>query len=923
MDIIFDFITSQVSSIVGVFEGALSSTIQLFVKAIFKCVCYFLSGFCYIIAVFLLQILDFVQLLFRSLSGLNNDTLLFSIGKSPANSDALIALLRSDVVVTAFCSCCIVGIFILILSTIFQIIKVEYTSEGSQNAKGPFIAKMLKGIANIILVPVLSIFGVFLGNQVLKVVDTATGGGGKSSLGSTLFVASASNAMWDKNGCPEKLKVYLGTVLTVGNVLVPGAGLPMAAVSLGIADTFEAEFLIPAPLGDGDDTYRGGIEGKFKDGELSYTNVFEVLEYYNIFNINYVAMILAASIVMKTMFTVCFGLIDRLFSATTLFIISPMVIGFSPIHDSTSVWRSAFIAKIMAAYGVVVGVNILYMLIDVFMNMSISLDPTLASRLLFSSSEVVACIRMLFVVSACTILEKIIADVGSYLGGGSALTEGMAMYGEIKKGVKTTTTVIKIGAQIAMTVASIAASVGSFGAATPAAGAAVANTARGVATAGKGIAAVTKGAADAAKAARVAKGVADGAKKGSSALKKGKEIYDKIKKVTDNVAKVKEKADGIIGLFTGGGADGEGVDEQGLMDEHDEAFGDIDDMDEFNNYKNDRDELLTKMDQSQGKIDDYDKIINDPTKHTKEKIEDAQHKKDEELAKMDNDAEDFASKYSDEQIDKYERGISAQNGVDVLDGLKQEAKEQEETRRKEEEEKQESKKKLRRDKAMTTYNALKEWGKSGLESLIPGPIKDITSGIEKSAENGAKSSPEGQQAWENVKEHRQNKKAKAFESDPINSRLIDLNVRFQTQQIAKLMIEKVQFEQDNINKQMSRYVESHANLKKSLDEATKKNDVGAIERYSENIISLENAMEELTGQKIKDHAVVNVSVDFNIDNFKKEIQQAIEKNSSREEVNAIIARQLKKWNETCSEELNEQLRKIVEDMKGLFNDKKK
>ena len=36
---------------------------------------------------------------------------------------------------------------------------------------------MFRGLCNLLLVPALTIFGIFIGNQVLNLIDTATGGG--------------------------------------------------------------------------------------------------------------------------------------------------------------------------------------------------------------------------------------------------------------------------------------------------------------------------------------------------------------------------------------------------------------------------------------------------------------------------------------------------------------------------------------------------------------------------------------------------------------------------------------------------------------------------------------------------------------------------------------------------------------------------
>jgi len=914
---IIDFVGDLMYTMLSWFTDTLvTPLIKTIIGSFFKAICYACAAFFYLISVFLLQILDFVQLLFRSLAGLKNNQLEFSVNGSPSNSDALMTFLQSDVVVTAFWSCCIVGIFILILTTIFQMIKVEYTAMGAQNSKGPMVSKLLKGLANIILVPALSIIGIFLGNQVLQMVDTATGGGDNVSLGTMIFVAGASSSMWDEHGCPTLLETYVYSQLAASSA-VYGLNLPVSFAVLGVAESFGAPFLITEPLGDRNHDYRDSVENSFRNNDRQYSNIFDVFDCYNFFTINYVVIILVACLILKSMFTVCFGLMDRLFTATVLFIISPLVIGFSPIKDSTAVWRSAFIAKIMSAYGVIIGINILIILIKIFVNLQVNIDPDLARKLIFSTSEITAFVQMFFVVACFSTLEKIIADIGGYLGGGSALTDGLPMYGEIKKGVKATMTVIKIAVDIAITVASIALAVGSYGAATPAAGAAVANTAKGVATAGKGVATVAKGVADAGKAARVAKQAADATKKGADAVKKGKEIYNKgkevykkVKKVTDNVSKIKDKADEIKGLFVGDKSGGEDIDESDEIAEYDEAFDQIDDKDKYNKYKSDRNGFLARRNQSQDKINRFDSIINDNKNYTVSEIEAAKQKRSEEMEKQEKEAEEFANKYSDEDIDKYERGIAAEENLDAMRSAKSDAQNRDE-----------EKKKLRRDKLMTTYNSLREWGKSGIEDIIPAPLKEISKDWNSARETGNSYSDESRQALQNVKDNKTKRQAESFDNDFINSRLIAINKNYQTQKITNLMIEKVEFATTDLNKQMGKMVSSFNEIadKLNAEKLKDKKDQNAtkIQDWEQTLDYYKEQMRGLNSKVVIDGTIVsNYEIKLDIGDFKNTIQEAIKKNANAEEINSIISEQLKKWGQEGNVELIKELRKVLNDAKA-------
>ena len=170
------------------------------VEALIFIIKFVFGGLFYGVSVFLLSLIDFLEALFRSLAGLapirNDNYISFSIGGK--SGDLLIQMLTSKEILLAFEATAIAGIFLLIIMTIFQMIKVEYTTEGAENNKTKILGKSLKSLTNLLLIPALCIFGVYIGNQILDLIDTATKGSSNAKISGVLFTTAAASAMYEK-----------------------------------------------------------------------------------------------------------------------------------------------------------------------------------------------------------------------------------------------------------------------------------------------------------------------------------------------------------------------------------------------------------------------------------------------------------------------------------------------------------------------------------------------------------------------------------------------------------------------------------------------------------------------------------------------------------------------------------------------------
>lgn len=419
------------------------------VAFVFNLINYVLAILWYNISMFILSLIDYVQILFKLLAGLSVDGMQFNLaGSKFGNSDLLIQLIMSNDIKNVFLSMCIVGIFLLVITTIFQIIKVEYTTEGAKNAKGPILNKAFKGLCNMIMIPALCICGVFIGNQVLELLDTATKPSAKASISGQLFVAAASDAFYKANDIQVIMLTSLpdlAIALLIPNIFGITWNSVSSAWQIGedgsISNNPDYENgKTPSASYHSVIVNTGGVdkvEAKFLEKEVgfNYYLLYNVSRYYDYSRINYLLLIFGGCILLKTLYFTCFGMIVRLYQCGTLFIISPAVIGMTPINESgLGKWRSDFIGSAISAYGVVLAMNIYLILVKILL--SIKFDFTSYDDYVLGASLMEGLLKCIIVIGGAVYIEKFSGQIGGYFGAKDALAQGKEMEKGTKAAVK-------------------------------------------------------------------------------------------------------------------------------------------------------------------------------------------------------------------------------------------------------------------------------------------------------------------------------------------------------------------------------------------------------------------------------------------------------------------------------------------------------
>lgn len=275
----------------------------------------------YDLASSILYLVDIIQQMFRKLCGM--DTIW--INGKPANYvDPVITVLTDKSVLEILLALTIVAFAMVIIASIIQIIRTEFSTEGSKNTKGQIFGTALKSILLFVLVPVTCVGGLILSNALLRSIDKATSGATQSTMGAQIAVSALASAK--KSSWSESVEKNFLTVDDDGNLM----------------------------------------------SGYNYRKTDDVKKYYDLGECNFFILIGSAVIALFVLFTASFGLVMRIYKIAVLFVISPPLVGLMPLYDTAyKEWRRAFIGQVLGAYGSVVTLNLMFQLMPLVNNIDL------------------------------------------------------------------------------------------------------------------------------------------------------------------------------------------------------------------------------------------------------------------------------------------------------------------------------------------------------------------------------------------------------------------------------------------------------------------------------------------------------------------------------------------------------------------------
>lgn len=857
-------------------QNILVPVIKVLLQVVITVIQYFGAALFYELSVFILKLIDFVEVLFRALAGLssNNGTMGAEFSLNGKSGDLLLQFITHKDVLDVFFACAIVGIFLLMITTVFQIVKVEYTTEGANNSKTTILNKSFKALVNMLMIPIMVVLGVFIGNQVLELIDTATGGGENARISGCLWVTSASTAMLKEPGtlakALEEIGVDFGDGANAGELI--GAGVSLAITegfTMGLRELFDSdEKSLMESVKLGDPSNRVFIEENFMAGvTLKYSDLNAVVKFYNPFEVNYLVLIFAGCLILKCLFNCCFGMIDRLYRCTALFIVMPLAVGMAPVKDNLGSWRSSFMSKALSAYGIVISMNIFFTIVRVMLEIDITFTGDFTA-LPFPNSFMVGLVKSLMVIVGCLMIEKLAGDMGSYFGGGNAAADGAGLAKEATAGLQKA--------------AVVAGGVGSL----------------------------------ALKGAKVAGGIAG--KVGKYAFTGGKAAVQGIGSAISKGKAKKANAE-LSGMMK----------KSGIEDS---------DLETYRSFKDEQEKQQGIIDSTQSQIDaiknedlEAQKVISDPNSSLAERAAARKKQADNKskitsLEKTKKNAID-QKQAADDLITESENNNSAIKKAYDLSKVADKKNEKADSRQAAlaktgAKVKADAKADFVEPVKNLPKNAVWKVGAAGsavskmlgdtfnmgnvFKTLAPGALKNLPGNYSKAREEANAVNPIGKQMLENEKQA----KAKKAEKGWANTHRIITKIEDsqQSKMISTMMVQKVEIANQDLNTKLDK-------LAKGYNQAKASNNVDDMNYFLNQMRALNSSVTR-PADKFEINNNATYRVNFDMADFKKNLAEAIKKHASAEKLESMLQDQLKKWGQEGNAKLLSELHKALEEIKN-------
>lgn len=455
---------SIADSIKSWFEGLLGALLSIIPKLIYQ------------ITTALFAIIDAVQWLLRKFAGL--DTIYKFGDQTNVENDLALQFINmifsgsSPVLTNIFWSMIILGVLMLIITTMIAVVRSEYTATDSKSAsKGKIIGNSLKALASFAIVPIVCFFGIYLSNVILQALDKVTTStttidktaeqyfqADRTTNGETtynnysffgfhvptsttpisgmIFKAAAYSASRARSDTKYDGKTFYNIMCSNDNISAGGTfisnGIEAQEKNAALIDDAFANSYHLKTGSKIDRTpfekyfmskFNGSIIGSMSEDVLieagySYfnkNNVALVWYYYDLWSFDFIIAIGSAVIVVTLLLYLVFGLIKRIFELVILFLVAAPITSIMPLDGGAALkkWREKFVAKTIGVYGPIVGLNLFFVILAILQTLELT-GIAIIDKL----------VNLLFTIAGLAMVKDFTKMISELIGGEDAIGAG-------------------------------------------------------------------------------------------------------------------------------------------------------------------------------------------------------------------------------------------------------------------------------------------------------------------------------------------------------------------------------------------------------------------------------------------------------------------------------------------------------------------
>lgn len=456
--------------------GSIGDAIKNWFQGWFGALLSFIPKIFYQLLTPVFAVLDALQWIMRKVAGL--DTIYMFNGAENVDGDIVIQFINmiftgsSPVLSNIFWSMIILGVLMLILTTMIAVVRSEYTATDAKSAsKGKIIGNSLKALASFAIVPVVCFFGIFLCNVILQALD-------KVSNASTSVTSADINASYFKSERTttgdETYYNYTFFGYTVPTTTTPISGLVFKAAAYNAnrarindkfyktmldnekvsangaftqnkgtdansasqncwlmdeafancfqlksktyidREPFKTEHMFPITLNAGVTI----IEQSLIESGYTYfdkNNTALVWYYYDLWSFDFIIAIGALVIILVLLLYLVFGLIKRIFELVILFLVAAPIASIMPLDGGNALkkWREKFVSKTIGVYGPIIGLNLFFVILTLLQTLQLTGIPIIDKI-----------VNLLFVIAGLAMVKDFTKMLSELIGGEDTMGSG-------------------------------------------------------------------------------------------------------------------------------------------------------------------------------------------------------------------------------------------------------------------------------------------------------------------------------------------------------------------------------------------------------------------------------------------------------------------------------------------------------------------
>jgi hypothetical protein len=475
----------QLLGILSWFEGLVDFITGFF--AFIPMSIYFLYTTC-------VSFLDLLQYVMRKLAGLD----VYYINGKAVEGDIVVSFIRGilgldganadySVLSTTFWSLIVFSVILLVLVTIICIIKAHYNYDARKSQPMEIIRGAIKSLMTLAVVPIVTVFGVYMSQIILRYLDELTSASSGSNI--TALYGSDTDKMFESqtiNGNKAYARYDLfgagsfTTTTTFSGILFKLAGNQCNRVrseqydtsgtgtwtgfdwknfdvftgndsekialkideafasNLNLKSEYEQPIIILPLVAEDSFLYSAYFFHPMCTTfattlvwvrNFAKFDVALVYYYYDLWAFNYFIAFAGIAALLTLMINIIMGLIQRLIMCIALFMVYSPLVAITPLDGGNAFknWKKEFISNILMAYGAIVGMNLFFMILPFLNTISFFGSNFVSAHILDGIMNVI------IIIAGLSVIKKFIKLLSGFIGAADANETGKSLADDTMK----------------------------------------------------------------------------------------------------------------------------------------------------------------------------------------------------------------------------------------------------------------------------------------------------------------------------------------------------------------------------------------------------------------------------------------------------------------------------------------------------------